>query len=395
MVPSNGKRNGKQKEKGSSKTTKSRAPADSTTSDLYFPREIISNILSRLPIKILLRFRCVCKQWRNLIFKPNFIAAHFCHSSALQRSGSSIVIHTRHYETSDHALSLYNPHDESIVELDNPYPCFFPNMFVAGPVNGIVCLFQKASGDTFTLWNPAMRKYGMVPLSRNKPDEGVHCWASIGLAFDPQENDLLLLRIFCVVPGSTVPNHVEMYSTKSFGWKKLKCDLVFSIFCNTCLAIVKGVPYWLAFVTDEFGLRTVLVRFDVGNKVLEKLPMPGIGEVADQCIVTIEDSIGLLTREERDECYISVWVMDEEDGRSKKCKAGPLLGFDGIVGCLRNGDIVVENESGLLFFDPVTSSVMVKLSVDNAKKGSYEIFNYSESLLLIEWMLPVNKQAKE
>ncbi|XP_009621491.1 putative F-box protein At1g47790 [Nicotiana tomentosiformis] len=177
MASSKGKGNGKQKGKGkgSSKTTKSRAPADPKKSDLYFPREIISNILSRLPVKILLRFRCVCKQWRNLISMPNFIAAHFRHSSALQRSGSSILIHTCHYETSGHALSLYNRRDESFVELDNPYPCFFPNMFIAGLVNGIVCLFQKASGDVFTLWNPAMRQYRMVPLSGYKPDEGVHC----------------------------------------------------------------------------------------------------------------------------------------------------------------------------------------------------------------------------
>nr|XP_009762232.1 PREDICTED: putative F-box protein At2g19630 [Nicotiana sylvestris] len=88
------KGNGKKKGKGSSKTTKSRAPADPTKSDLYFPREIISNIISRLPVKILLRFRCVCKQLRNLISKPSFIAAHFRHSSALQRSGSYPFLYT-------------------------------------------------------------------------------------------------------------------------------------------------------------------------------------------------------------------------------------------------------------------------------------------------------------
>ncbi|OIT06099.1 PREDICTED: putative F-box protein At3g10240 [Nicotiana attenuata] len=395
MPPAKGKGNGKKKGKGKGNSKKTKSRASDPTCNCIFPREIISNILSRLPVKSLLRFRCVCKPWRNLISKPNFIAAHFSHSSALQRSGSSILLHTRHYETSDHVVSLYNPLEESVVELESPHPCFFPHTVVLGPINGIVCLFQKALGDVITLWNPAMRQSKMVPLSGKKPDKRMYCWVSIGLAFDPEENDILILRIFCVAPSSTVPNHVEMYSTKSFGWKKLKCDLVCNIISYTCLAIVKGVPYWLALITDEFGVRTVLVRFDVGKKVLEKLPMPGTGEVVHQCFVAIDDSIGLLTREERDECYISVWVMDEEDGWSKKCKVGPIFGFDRIVGCLRNGDIVVENENGLLFFDPVTSSVKAKVSVDNAKKGSYEISNYSESLLLIGGMLPVKKQAKD
>ena len=38
--------------------------------------DIIEEILIRLPIKSLLRFRCVCKEWKSLIGKNNFIKAH-------------------------------------------------------------------------------------------------------------------------------------------------------------------------------------------------------------------------------------------------------------------------------------------------------------------------------
>ncbi|KAK9750700.1 hypothetical protein RND81_02G214900 [Saponaria officinalis] len=39
------------------------------TSRVELPNELIENILSRLPLKYLLRFRCVCKSW-------NFLIAH-------------------------------------------------------------------------------------------------------------------------------------------------------------------------------------------------------------------------------------------------------------------------------------------------------------------------------
>ncbi|KAK4351511.1 hypothetical protein RND71_030824 [Anisodus tanguticus] len=244
------------KRKENSKKTKSRVP--DPNSYLYFPREIISNILSHLPVKTLLLFRCVCKQWRNLISKPNFIAIHFRHSS------SSILIETRHHESSDHVLSLYNQHESSVVdELDNPFPCFFPRMYIVPPCNGIVCLFQAPWGDMITLWNSATR-----------------------------------------------------------------------------------VPYWLALITDEFGMRPVFVYFDVGRKVFEKLPMLPTGErrKQHQHRVTLED----------------------------------CLAKD------KNGELVL--------FDRVTSSVKAKLSIDNAEKGYYVIFDYSESLVMIDGTLPVKKQ---
>ncbi|KAK6797209.1 hypothetical protein RDI58_004911 [Solanum bulbocastanum] len=91
---------------------------------------------------------------------------------------------------------------------------------------------------------------------------------------------------------------------------------------------------------------------------------------------------------------IDVWVMDDEDGWSKKCNIGLVFGFDRIIGCLRNGDIVAEDKNGVwLLFDPVTSFVEAKLCIDNAKRGSSVIFNYSESLVLIRGMLLVEKQT--
>ncbi|XP_009631153.1 uncharacterized protein [Nicotiana tomentosiformis] len=123
--------------------------------------------------------------------------------------------------------------------------------------------------------------------------------------------------------------------------------------------------------------------------------MPGIRVGTEGYLVNLEDSLGMLIWEKTDKNNVNVWVMDDEDGWSKKCNVGITFGFDRILGCLMNGDIVAENENSVLLFDPVTSSVKAKFSIENAKKGSYVIFDYSESLVLIGGMLPVKKEAAE
>ena len=45
------------------------------------PHAIIINILKRLPVKSLLRFQTVCKDWRNLIKTKSFINEHYLHSA--------------------------------------------------------------------------------------------------------------------------------------------------------------------------------------------------------------------------------------------------------------------------------------------------------------------------
>ncbi|GMI79437.1 hypothetical protein HRI_001613000 [Hibiscus trionum] len=42
----------------------------------YIPVQLIPEILNRLPVKSLLRFRSVCKSWNSLISHPSFISAH-------------------------------------------------------------------------------------------------------------------------------------------------------------------------------------------------------------------------------------------------------------------------------------------------------------------------------
>ncbi|RHN79380.1 putative F-box domain-containing protein [Medicago truncatula] len=44
---------------------------------LYLPDELITQILLRLPVETLIRFKCVCKSWFSLISNPYFANSQF------------------------------------------------------------------------------------------------------------------------------------------------------------------------------------------------------------------------------------------------------------------------------------------------------------------------------
>ncbi|KAK4722098.1 hypothetical protein R3W88_012331 [Solanum pinnatisectum] len=43
----------------------------------HFPENMVVDILSRLPVESLLRFKCVCKHWYGLIKSASFKEKHF------------------------------------------------------------------------------------------------------------------------------------------------------------------------------------------------------------------------------------------------------------------------------------------------------------------------------
>ena len=55
--------------------------SDSSGNQIYLPREIVDEILSRLPIKSLLRFKTVAKSWNNTISTKEFVKAHLKNST--------------------------------------------------------------------------------------------------------------------------------------------------------------------------------------------------------------------------------------------------------------------------------------------------------------------------
>nr|AFK44336.1 unknown [Lotus japonicus] len=125
----------------------------------FLPDELVVEILSRLPVKSLLKFRCVCKSWMLLISDPYFIKKHlhlskqstlFNHHRIIL-SATTAEFHLKSCSVS----SLFNSTSTVCEDLNYPVKNKYRHDGIVGSCNGLLCFAIK--GDCVLLWNPSIR----------------------------------------------------------------------------------------------------------------------------------------------------------------------------------------------------------------------------------------------
>ncbi|XP_031284053.1 F-box/kelch-repeat protein At3g23880-like [Pistacia vera] len=120
---------------------------------LYLPDDLVRDILLRLPVKSLLRFKCVSKSWLSLISNHKLAITHLNKTS--KRSRRYGVIESKH----SHRISVYSL-DGSGSSGDLSSMIVEANGFSQAKI--LVRLdkdrsVMKNNRSGFVIWNPATR----------------------------------------------------------------------------------------------------------------------------------------------------------------------------------------------------------------------------------------------
>ncbi|XP_065855582.1 F-box/kelch-repeat protein At3g23880-like [Euphorbia lathyris] len=125
------------------------------------PQEMVMEILLWLPVKSLVRFRCVCKSFCAMIESQSFINSHFRRSSE-NRIHCKLIELGVHMTDDDDRLKIYgldfDDDFQAELVLDKLYPSTLYLRFFSY-CNGLVLLFL----DKLCIWNPSTRQYRMLP----------------------------------------------------------------------------------------------------------------------------------------------------------------------------------------------------------------------------------------
>ncbi|CAI9102461.1 OLC1v1000737C1 [Oldenlandia corymbosa var. corymbosa] len=156
---------------------------------VQLPDEIIVEILSRVPVKALLRFKCVCKFWKDLISKPDF----FLSSTGRERAIVGFLPYSKRRYVDSRHMYFYSIDDKfSVEELPGPVgevPSDYSSFTVFGTCNGLI-LFATVQG--MYLWNPLTRCCRLLTqlkvLEYMYPPRTLIFTAS-GLCFDKSSDD--------------------------------------------------------------------------------------------------------------------------------------------------------------------------------------------------------------
>ncbi|MCD7466557.1 hypothetical protein HAX54_003371 [Datura stramonium] len=190
----------------------------------FLPQEVIFEILLRLPVKSLLKFRCVSKSFLSLLSTPLFREAHINFNSKKPKMTDYKLAVVASVSGLGRICHVYNMGSENssltVARHSCPAKSLSLSARILGSCNGLICL----TSDTFTLMllNPCTGKFNIFPDSmlRNK---GGGCYVRYGFGYDASVEDYKVVKIFSFpqIEGRH-ENVVNVYSLKANSWSTIQ-----------------------------------------------------------------------------------------------------------------------------------------------------------------------------
>ncbi|XBI94526.1 hypothetical protein VPH35_031148 [Triticum aestivum] len=163
------------------------------TSIPYLPDELVSEILPRLPVESLLRFRSVCKAWRGIIDEDSFLRDH------LRLQSWSLLVAPWIGENDDDGSLASSTGEVTAAGL---YQWDGKQQGAATLLHAHGALRWTGAAATVHVVNPATRRTITLPPTRTPPDVGpvvnrfVPGAHAFGLGQDPRSNAYKVARFY-------------------------------------------------------------------------------------------------------------------------------------------------------------------------------------------------------
>ncbi|KAM5580273.1 F-box/kelch-repeat protein [Rosa sericea] len=247
---------------------------------------IIVEILSRLPAKSLVRFRCVSKAWRDLISESYFIKNHLTHIDTKNILNWKLLLSTSPAQAIDYAAlsniaSSNEEDDDPVASREVDYPVntrHFCLKVLVGSCNGLVCLLLDVN---VVLWNPCTRVIQSLP----SPTRFNRSCEFYGFGYDSATDDCkIVVGSYRPLAGSGHGYHlqhgegfeetmIEVFALKTGSWRTLeRLDFVM-LFGQGC--VVNGALHWLKHQPSEHGLIvSKIMCFDLGEEKFREFAVP-------------------------------------------------------------------------------------------------------------------------
>jgi F-box interacting protein len=280
---------------------------------LDLPSDVTTDILCQLPVKTLLRFRCVSKRWCSQIDGPDFIKLHLSHSLAT-KSNLSLVLRNWY---------LYSVEFDSLrtaTEINPPLNVIWGITDVFGSCNGLVAVCN--SEEEIVLWNPSTRKHQRLPtmpVEDPKGDVKPRRYTFYGFGPDPISDDYKVVRMVQFVgDNGFFSAEVKVYSLKTNSWRGIKelpyyirylFQLGYLLFYRRGYGtLASGALHWV--VPAGFGLLCMIVAFDLVAEEFRIVPQPDhVDPGFEMDLGALEGCLCMLCNYGGD--FVDVWAMKE------------------------------------------------------------------------------------
>ncbi|KAF5749393.1 F-box protein CPR30-like [Tripterygium wilfordii] len=280
------------------------------------PLDVIADITVRLPVKSLVRFKCVSNTWRSMIEDPNFVKLHLQHSL---KTGSNHYLMLKSY-------NLYTVDFDSLnaaMGMDH-HPLYAGPQWqteAIGCCNGLVLL--RNSEEDLALYNFSTRMSHLLP---GEPivmfqRELSRC-VFYGFGYDLVNDDYKVVRVILgLSQDPEVEPEVGVYSLKTNSWKRLKTLPVgirwlFSPYYYSFSAdrgygvLVDNALHWVSPLDPQIGRPNLIIAFDLGSEEFHVVPQPEYEhEIFEMDLSVLRGCLCALCNDK--ESWVDVWLMKE------------------------------------------------------------------------------------
>ncbi|RZC85985.1 hypothetical protein C5167_026654 [Papaver somniferum] len=341
-----------------------------------FPEEIVENIVVRLPVKSIWRFRCVCKDWYKLL-KGNsrFVRLHLKHAVELNRF--KFMLYSLHPSKKNIYTITYDPSTFSVSSrkrvitsrknlIDVKYPFKSENTTGVGfwgSCDGLVCLspgylarMKQSLLDVVMIWNPSTGEYRKLPPAPivGKPD-----YLEYGFGYDQKIDDF---KVVCLAGNDDKfwcrTCVYTLGGSNSWGpMKKIPYNLACQELAGRLQEVpdmgrlpVNGVIHWIAFRKSGQVVSKVILSSNFEKQEFAEIQLPNpLDERFHTNLCVLEGSLCLL---HMSKLRVDLWELsnyEEENSWTMlfTIDAEKVFGYVGYLIPLR----CFKNGKSLLAFD--------------------------------------------
>ncbi|KAL3812566.1 hypothetical protein ACJIZ3_013835 [Penstemon smallii] len=293
---------------------------------LELPEDVMIQILVCLPVKSIVRFRCVSKSWCALLKSASFINKHI-----LSQRGRDVLLVRRCLfppQKDGDILSFHDPDSPTLEEVSPNLPIPFLKdirgryhrsyvtecVFILGPCNGLVCIFY---GEFIILCNPALREFKWVPPCPFVCPQG--CFFSIrgwGFGNTSDNNNFKVVLLQSVDPEVCSKPHimVNLYQLTTNSWKQIDVGNTIQLEEVNGLDYLQlffnGACHWDAKHDGMDSAYAAILCFDVNTEVFRWLDYPDTSTETETETGDYWRSLFVIN-----ECLAVVWYVHWEEGR--------------------------------------------------------------------------------
>nr|GEY27228.1 hypothetical protein [Tanacetum cinerariifolium]GEY99599.1 hypothetical protein [Tanacetum cinerariifolium]GEZ02213.1 hypothetical protein [Tanacetum cinerariifolium] len=277
------------------------------------PRNVLIDILLRLPSKSLGQFKSVCKYWLSLISSENFVKSH--HHKAIFDTKTN---HSRLFIASTHSFhsvnfassSCYEGFDDddtnAIVSLNDPFEKESVVSKLRGSCYGLI--YFVCYNDCILFWNPTTHRTRLIPDLSTSFSDGTRFY---GLGYDLITDDYKMVCAFHSISSKSISS--EVFNLKNGSWKTVQaCHIDINnpdeigIFSN-------GAVHWLVRHCDDLNKNDIILSFGMKEEVFIETALPNVTRAEHTGFTCLGDLKGWLyaVYGGSDGVDMDVWVMKE------------------------------------------------------------------------------------